>query len=71
MNKTILNKVLILSEVAEMIGTSEQNLTDMIKNGRVLGCHYRLRKAKNKSRGTYIFHEDFLEYYNNHIRKFR
>ena len=65
----ILDEILLLAQVAEKIGTSEQNIQDLINRKRIPEYLFTYLKAENKSRGVYIFNKEFLEYYERNLKK--
>jgi hypothetical protein len=65
----ILDQILLLAQVAEKIGTSEQNIQDLINRKRIPEYLFTYLKAENKSRGVYIFNKEFLEYYEIKLKK--
>lgn len=69
MAKSFLDKVLILSEVAEKTGTTEANILKLIERNRIPLCYFRLRKSSTKKLGTYIFDESFIEYHEKNLKK--
>lgn len=69
MDKNILSKVLTLAQVSEKINTTNQNLYDFIDRNRIPTYLYEYKKADKQKRGVYIFHIDFLEYYEKNLKK--
>ena len=69
MSKNILDDILTLPQVAESVGTSEQNIRELISNKRVPEYLYSYKVSKNKRRGIYIFLIEFVEYYEKNLRK--
>ena len=68
LSKNLLDKILILSEVADIIGTTESNILDLIKRERIPQSYYRLKKSKRKKRGVYIFDESIIEYHEKNLK---